>query len=85
MEWRLTSLQILVAALIWSASLFGSLALEVYVDALDWPWYVHATISVACLLLAGACMVVHNCRQARKRQQRTHHLLSLVMEGLWRK
>ena len=68
--WKLSLVQALAMVAAWFGSLFGSISVEAAVDSLDWPWYIHAGISLGFFVVAYGYVVLHN---RRERQPRVSH------------
>ena len=62
MVWKPSPVQALAMVAAWFGSLFGSISVEAAVGSLDWPWYIHAGISLGFFVVAYGCVVLHNRR-----------------------
>ena len=49
----------------WFGGLFGSISVEAAVGSLDWPWHIHAGISLGFFVVAYGCVVLQNRWQPR--------------------
>ena len=65
MVWKPSLVQALAMVAWWVAGLFGSISVEAYVGSLDWPWYIHAGISLGFFVVGYGCVVLHNRWQPR--------------------
>ena len=65
MVWKPSPVQVLAMVAASSGSIFGSMAVEAAVSSLDWPWYIHAGISLGSFVVVYGCVVVQNRKQRR--------------------
>ena len=63
--WKPSPVQVLVMVATWVGTLFGSMAVEAAVSSLDWPWYIHAGISLGAFVVVYVGVVVQNRKQPR--------------------
>ena len=65
--WKPSLVQALAMVAAWFGGLFGSISVEAAVGSLDWPWYIHAGISLGFFVFAYGCVVLHNRRDWQSR------------------